>query len=329
MKKILIIQTAFIGDVILATSLVETISKMRGEEWQIDLLVRKGNESLLVDHPFIKKVIIWDKKSKKYKNLLAVSKQVRGEKYAIVYNLQRFASTGFLTWRSKAKLTIGFKNNPLSFLFGIKVSHDMTGGEHEIERNVKLLQADSEGENIKAELPKLYPSEANKLRVQSIIEDTPAFVVMAPASVWFTKQLPKSKWIELIQVKSKKTTVYLIGGPSDFDFIQELIDQSGVKDCINMAGKLNLLESAALIGKASRSYVNDSAPLHLASAMNAPVTAFFCSTVPRFGFGPLSEDTIIKEIERELECRPCGLHGLKACPKGHFNCGNEINIEST
>jgi len=59
--------------------------------------------------------------------------------------------------------------------------------------------------------------------------------------------------------------------------------------------------------------------------MNAPVTAFFCSTIPGFGFGPLSEDSEIKEV-LNLSCRPCGLHGHKQCPEGHFKCGKDIEI---
>jgi heptosyltransferase-2 len=73
---------------------------------------------------------------------------------------------------------------------------------------------------------------------------------------------------------------------------------------------------------AAMNFVNDSAPMHFASAMNAPTTAFFCSTIPEFGFGPLSEKARIVETEEQLECRPCGLHGKKSCPLGHFKCGS-------
>jgi len=73
-------------------------------------------------------------------------------------------------------------------------------------------------------------------------------------------------------------------------------------------------------------YVNDSAPLHLTSAIDAPVTAFFCSTVPEFGFTPLSKKSTIIQVNEKLNCRPCGLHGFKKCPEGHFKCGNNINV---
>ena len=155
---------------------------------------------------------------------------------------------------------------------------------------------------------------------------TPDFVVLAPASVWFTKQLPPHKWVELINQLANDFSVYLIGAPADRSFIETIITDSKAKNCYNTAGDLSLIESAALIAMATRTYVNDSAPLHIASAVNAPVTAFFCSTVPSFGFGPLSDDSIIKQVEKPLSCRPCGLHGFKKCPKNHFDCGNKIEL---
>jgi heptosyltransferase-2 len=67
--------------------------------------------------------------------------------------------------------------------------------------------------------------------------------------------------------------------------------------------------------------------MHFASAMNAAICAIFCSTVPAFGFGPISERANIVEVEENLDCRPCGLHGKKACPEGHFKCANNITTE--
>jgi ADP-heptose:LPS heptosyltransferase len=87
-----------------------------------------------------------------------------------------------------------------------------------------------------------------------------------------------------------------------------------------------LLQSAALMKDAVMNYVNDSAPMHLASAMNAKTTAIYCSTVPEFGFGPLAADARVVEVTEKLDCRPCGLHGFKECPKGHFKCGRDIDV---
>lgn len=324
MKKILIIQTAFIGDVILATSLIESLHKKHPDS-QIDFLLRKGNEGLLKDHPKINEVLVWDKTKDKYKNLKQLIRQIKSRQYDLLFNLQRFGSSGYITWRSKAKVKVGFKKNPFAFCFDHKLPHEIGSGKHEIERNQELLKVLGD---FTLEKPKLYPSNEAIEKVDEILGSKET-VVLAPSSVWFTKQLPKNKWLELTALFDETVQVLLIGGANDQTYLQEIIDESGRDNIQNLAGKLDLLESAALISKANRTYVNDSAPLHLASAMNAPVTTFFCSTIPDFGFGPLSDDQKIVETSEELSCRPCGLHGKKSCPEGHFKCAKTIEVTIT
>ena len=120
MQKFLVIQTAFIGDVVLATALIEKLHSSYPVA-KIDFLVRKGNEGLLRDHPYLNEVLVWNKKEKKYRNLFIILKKIRENKYDVVINVQRFAATGFVTVFSKAKRTIGFDKNPWSFLFSKKV----------------------------------------------------------------------------------------------------------------------------------------------------------------------------------------------------------------
>lgn len=319
-NKILIIQTAFIGDVILATSLIEKLNAFYPDA-KIDFLLRKGNESLLDNHPKLNDVLIWDKKEGKYSNLKLLSKSIHAKKYDLVVNLQRFASSGVLTAFSGAKITVGFKKNPLSFLFKYAVEHSIGNGLHEIERNQKLIK---EFTDDVAEKPRLYPSNQDYDVVQSYKKEK--YICLAPSSVWFTKQLPKSKWIDIIQKTNDHFLIYLLGSDSDKELCDSLIQTSRNKNVINLAGKLTLLQSAALMQNAEMNHVNDSAPLHISSAMNAPVTAYFCSTKPAFGFGPLSDNSKIVEINFDLACRPCGLHGKKECPESHFKCGNDINI---
>ncbi|MDP4826507.1 MAG: hypothetical protein NWR73_02395, partial [Flavobacteriales bacterium] len=62
------------------------------------------------------------------------------------------------------------------------------------------------------------------------------------------------------------------------------------------------------------------------SAVDAPVTAIFCSTIPEFGFGPLGKKAHVVQTPEKLACRPCGLHGYKACPQKHFACAKGILI---
>ena len=136
--------------------------------------------------------------------------------------------------------------------------------------------------------------------------------------------MPAKNWIDLINAVPTNYTIYLMGAPNETALCAEILSGSSRGGVVNIAGQLNLLEAAALIKGAHLNYVNDSAPMHLASATNAPVAAIYCSTIPAFGYGPLSSVQFIVETLEHLPCKPCGLHGKKACPLGHFNCGHSI-----
>src|ERR1035437_2901081 len=155
MQRFLIIQTAFIGDVVLATGMVEKLHHAYPEA-QIDFLLRKGNEGLLANNPFLNEILIWDKKQKKWSNLFKLLKQIRSNKYDKAINLQRFGSTGLITALSNAKEKIGFDKNPFSFLFSKKIKHTMSDGKHEVERNHELKKDFADNPFAKQNL---YPSE--------------------------------------------------------------------------------------------------------------------------------------------------------------------------
>lgn len=321
MQKILLIQTAFIGDVVLATALIEKIHQYCPED-QIDFLLRKGNEGLLEEHPFIHEILIWDKKENKFKNLFALLKKIRNRKYNKVINLQRFAATGILTAFSNAKERIGFDKNPFSFLFTKKFPHSLKDNLHEVERNNKLIESFTDA---KFNKPKLYPSAENETQIFPY-KQTP-YICIFPASVQFTKQYPEEKWIDLINQIPTQFTIYLSGGKTDIELCERIKEKAINKNVKILAGKLSFLSSAALMKSAKMNYTNDSAPLHFASATNSPVTAIFCSTIPEFGFYPLSEKSFIIQTEFPLPCKPCSLHGLPECPLGHFRCGYTIETK--
>ncbi|MBS1634464.1 MAG: glycosyltransferase family 9 protein [Bacteroidetes bacterium] len=318
-KRILVIQTAFIGDAILASSVAEKLHH-HFPEAEISMLVRNGNEHLYANHPFLKQTLVWNKKEHKLRNLFSLLGFIRKQKFDLVVNCHRHASSGILSGFSGASHITGYKQNPFSFLFNVTVKHVIGNGSHEVDRYNQLIEDMTGREVFK---PRLYPSTADMDHVQSY--KTEKYVCMAPSSVWFTKQLPQEKWIELCN-QLGNTRIYLLGAPSDQKLCETILNSSSNKNIRSLAGKLSLLQSCALMKDAAMNYVNDSAPLHLASSVNAPVTAFFCSTVPAFGFTPLSDDSRIVETHEPLDCRPCGLHGFKQCPKGHFKCGHTISL---
>ncbi len=321
MKRILIIQTASLGDVILSTPLVEKLHHFYPNA-KIDFLLKYGYEGVLRRHPYIHHVIVWDKTEKKYQNLFQLISIFREKKYDMVINVQRFFSSGLITAFSGAKVKVGFSKNPLSLLFTKRYKHTIgisSDNPHETERNLKLIEHYTDDSYYPM---KLYPLKHHMAKVSQY--KTKQYITLSPASLWFTKQFPKEKWVEFVSSLDKDLTVYLLGSPKEKSLCDEIITESKHTNSLNLAGKLSFLESTALMKDAIMNYVNDSAPMHMASAVNAPVAAIYCSTVPEFGFGPKSNNSHIIQVEEKLSCRPCGLHGLKKCPKEHFECASKI-----
>ncbi len=250
-------------------------------------------------------------------------RRVRNNNYTHIINVHRYASTGFITAFSGADHKIGFRKNPWSFTYSVKVNHTLSEGMHEIDRNQRLIAHLTDVERM---VPRLYPTPQD---LSSILKfQSGNYICIAPASVWFTKQLPATKWVEfIIRVEHQVDTIYLLGAPGDKSIGDTIMTHAACEKVINLSGSLSFLQSAALMKGAKMNFVNDSAPMHLASAVNAPVTAVYCSTIPAFGFGPLSDQSHIVEVSG-LPCRPCGSHGHKACPLSHFKCAHDISIHS-
>ena len=357
MNKILVIQTASIGDVILATAVLEKIHGYH-PGIQLYLLIKKGPDDLFEHHPFIHRLWVLDK-NRKSLDLLRLLRELRKERYDLIINIQRFLATGLLTVLSGAKGTTGFRKNPLSVFYSKRFPHMIGAGIHETDRNQCLI-ADLT-DRIPAK-PRLYPSG------QTVHAGSGIYYTVSPASLWFTKQFPPGRWAGLIAKMPSDATVYLLGSGKERALCEEIVrlaqtgeesrrkneegkvmreeeaeirdpgagirdPESGIRHqesgkegprIVQLAGEISLLETAALMQGARMNFTNDSAPLHLASSVNAPVVAVYCSTIPAFGFGPLSEKSAIVEVGESLSCRPCGLHGRKSCPEQHFRCATGI-----
>jgi ADP-heptose:LPS heptosyltransferase len=332
-KTILIIQTAFIGDTILASQFARAIKDLYPNS-EIHFFLRKGNESVIQGLSTIHKVWVWNKGDGKVLGLFKLIGELRKISFDMVFNLHRHFNSGLVCALSRSPIKVGFTQNPLSFLYTHKVKHLIPhqtsyGIWHEVQRNLQLLkqihptlEIVDNPKNYKPELP-LF--QKHKEKVAPFTSASGDYFVLAPASVWFTKAWSEHKFRELTQKLSERGRVFFIGAPGD----KQLCDRisKGIAETYNLCGQLSLLESAALMQKAKRVFVNDSAPLHLASCVNAKTTAIFCSTIKDFGYTPLADDSVVIDVEQTLSCRPCGLHGHSACPLGHFECSEKIDVE--
>ena len=325
-QRVLFIQTAFIGDAILTTSMLETWRAARPFD-EIHVCVRKGNESLFTAHPFVKKTWIWDKRAggfQRYVRLIRLGFQLRSTGFDAVFTPHRHASSGWLAWCSGAPIRSGFSVHPLARLLTEVHLHRFGDGTHEIERNHDLIRSWAP----KLKGPKLYPSTGDAAPWLALNATRKLrWVIMTPMSQWHTKQWPLPHWEQLIRMQLNSgpdIAVCLMGSPSDAPDLEQLALTVN-SDRVEIAAGWKLLEAARAMSFAQAVVTNDSGPLHLASAVNAPTVAIFCSTSPSFGFGPLSTHSEILQVEENLSCRPCGMHGHKQCPESHFLCGVQVS----
>jgi heptosyltransferase-2 len=147
-------------------------------------------------------------------------------------------------------------------------------------------------------------------------------VALAPGSIWGTKRWPY--FADLVSGLDKPCVV--VGGSEDAD-LAGAIAAAAPGRVVSAAGALSLRVSAALIQRAAVLLTNDSAPLHLATAVGTPVVALFGPTIPEFGFGPRrAGDAALGHAG--LACRPCSKHGPHRCPLGHHRCMRELTVET-
>jgi heptosyltransferase-2 len=331
MKKILIIQTSFLGDVILALPMVQALKKFIPES-EIDFICIPVTANVLENNPAINKIIQYDKKGDgKPGKLNNIIRQVRKEHYDIVLCPHRSFRSALITYFSKAPVRIGFDINSFSFLLTRKVPY--VKQKHEIQRNLDLLNAINgfsiTGSNL-SQKAELYPSETDEKLMESLRSQAGAgkLVAIAPCSRWFTKQLTISKTTEIIKaLHDKGYKALMLGGPDDFSYCSEvsnIVNNSEI--LINMCGKLTPLQSYLIIKKSVALITVDSAAQHLGGASDTPVVLIYGSTNKSFGFYPLSSRYTIVE-NTELTCRPCTDHGREKCPLGHFKCIADLKVE--
>ncbi len=327
-KKILIIQTAFLGDVILALPMVQTI-KAHLPDALVDFLCIPATESVLQNHPAINSVIPYDKKGgDKLDKFIEVLNEIREVEYDIVVSPHRFLRSSLLTYYSESKVRIGFEENSLAFLLTNKVKY--IKDKHEIYRNLELvkqipgLEYDEKKASPK---PELYPTSEQKENVRQLLVHKSNLISFAPCSKWFTKQLPIEKASEIAKsLLFKGYNVALVGGEADIVYCNELAAKLNDESLMNFCGKLSPLESYEVMTQSKALITVDSAAQHLGSASGIPIILIYGSTDISFGFYPLTSKYKIAEID-SLECRPCTDHGKDKCPLGHFKCMVDLSSE--
>jgi heptosyltransferase-2 len=326
-KRILIIQTAFIGDVILTTPLVKNLKQIFPHS-HLSFLLIPETKNCLENNPHLNEIVVYDKRKKwGIFEFLRKLGEVRWRDFDLVVIPHRSLRSALLAYMAGIKQRIGFDRSTGSVLLTRKITY--LNNIHEVDRNLSLLSDLSS--NLRDTSPELFPSSEDydyvrRLLDESGIRENDKLVCISPGSIWPTKRWLLKRFAEVAQLFLDKAGVKVIflGSDDDRKLCQNIGDLMKEKPPV-LAGKTNILQSAAIISMSKVVLSNDSAPVHMASAMKKPVVAIFGSTVPEFGFGPYGVDHLI--IQKKMDCRPCGIHGKKRCPQKHFRCMREITTE--
>ena len=294
--KILIIHTAFIGDIVLSTPLIQKLKDLYPKS-EIDYLTLPTNQSVLYNNPNLNEIILYDKKGKDkgIKGFLKVLKILKQKKYDYAVIPHRFIKSILLAKLAKIPDIVGFDVATGSSLLDKKVHYDMK--KHEVERLLNLVEY--EGEKIPV---RIYPAKENFVKIEKMLKNSgytgkkeQKLILVAPGSQRPEKMWPIEKYREVIQ-KLKKNENYFIGITGSKSEKELPLNFEKDKNVIDFRGEISLVEFGALISKADVVVGNDSSPIHIASGFEKPfVIGIFGPGKRSLGFFPWTEKSNVIE----------------------------------
>ncbi len=325
---IAIIQTAFIGDVVLSLPIAQSI-KNTNPNCKITFITNSQSVKLVETSKAVDSVIEFDKrnKHKKIKDLLLFVSELNKQKFDIVISLHRSFRTSFLVSRLKNCKKIGFKNSSINFIYDYRAKY--IKNYHEIERNYELLNFFDKIRKIDLFKVQTQFLQKDIEQVNSLLKENninkEKIIIIAPGSVWATKRWTKEYYPELINnLTNLDYSVLLIGSEKDFELCKYI---SRNTKAINLSSKTSIPQSLYLIKISKLIITNDSSPTHFSGLFNIPTITIFGPTSPIFGFSPRSQKSIIIRDEN-LKCSPCRIHGSDICPLGTHNCMKNISPQT-
>ena len=331
MQFSLVIQTSFLGDVVLTTPLVAELAR-RGP---VHVVATPGGAPLLARNPDVASVTIYDKRGSArgvggLANVAAELSTARtraaseGATHAVAYLAQGSVRSAALARLAGFRSRVGFTTSAGRWLYTRRVEY--RDDRHHAERLWSLAAEAPDASPTREQLrPKLFPGGAEREAVDRLLANGSVrmpLIALAPGSVWATKRWPF--YADLARLISASAHIVVIGSKDDAPLAGEIVATTDARTT-DATGKLSLLGSAELIRRCAIVVTNDSAPQHLASAVGTPTVTVFGPTVPEFGFGPLAPQSITAGVVG-LECRPCDRHGPAQCPLGHWRCMRELAV---
>jgi heptosyltransferase-2 len=327
-KNALVLQTSFLGDSLLTLPLLRRLKESLPGA-RVSVLTLPKNAGVFRNGPWVDEVLLDDKRGA-HGGLLGpwrIAAELRKRGFDLAVIPHRSFRSALVAWLARIPRRVGFAASAGRFLLTDAVPFAWL--THDLERNLALARplggeskaSSSEGRYV-APPP---PSAALAVRLaEAGIAPGARLAGVHPGAAWATKRWLPERFAELCRrLKADGLTPVLVGGPGDAALGREIASASGAADLV---GKTDLEELKSLMGRLSLFVTNDSGPMHLAAAAGVPVVAIFGATTRELGFFPYGPGHHV--VEAPLACRPCGLHGAKSCPEGHFLCMRLLSVDA-
>jgi len=315
--KYLVIRFSSIGDIVLTSPVVRCL-KQQVEGAEIHFVTKKKHAALVTANPYIHKVHTFSG------NINELINELEKEQFDYVVDLHQ----NFRSNRIKSRLKIpAFSFNKLNFQKFLLVQFKINRlpQKHIVDRYLEILSVfdvKNDGKGLDFFIPENEVFDKSQLP-QAFEDGYVAFVI---AGTYATKKLPDDKITEICN--HTNFPIVLLGGKGEME-TGEKIEGESQGHVLNLTGKISLNQSASLVRDAKLVLTNDTGLMHIAAAFGKKILSFWGNTIPEFGMVPYQPHQASKIMEiKNLKCRPCSKLGYKKCPRKHFRCMRDQDVDT-
>jgi len=327
---VLVIQTAFLGDVVLTTPLLRALKAARPEE-RLTVLTAPVGRQVLEGLAFVDQVLTFDKRApaRLWAATARLSFRLRQERFSMIIAAQRSLRSGVLARATGASARIGFVGAAGAWAYTARI--DWNPREHAVHRYLALgaaagLDPECADPNPEVAVSNSARRSAAALLATHGVEEHEGLLAIAPGSIWGTKRWTPEGFARVAAcAPARGLRAVLLGSADEHALCLQVAGASA--GAVVLAGQTTIPEMAAVLARARVLVANDSGTGHVAAAVGIPVLTVFGPTVPEFGYAPYGSRNRIVQHEA-LDCRPCHRHGPAVCPLGHHRCMREIDPET-
>lgn len=327
-QKILIIRLSSIGDIVLASPLIRLV-RQRFPQAKIDMLVSTEFEELVSANPNLTQVILFDRKTG-LKGLWRLCKKIRKRRYDLIIDIHKKLRSFIICKTSGARQTVAYNKHSFQrfLLVKFKINRfvEIPYVANLYLKSVERFGIKDDGGGLEFHITTSKDIGILELLRQKGVSKAYPLIGLAPGAHWNTKRWIKERFIELanLLIQRKNATIVIFGGRDDVVLSNEIANLLLNKPLI-VAGKVSLMETAALLKRCDVLVTNDTGVMHIAAAVKTPVVAIFGPTVKEFGYYPYRVTNRV--ISNNLPCKPCTTKGTSRCKINTFDCMRLISTD--